>query len=158
MVNQEKDMQKMRSYLKTNWLKILIFTVIFIGFFLFFFLRNHYYVPVRLVISGEFTSDIKTNLSWDSGRGFNKNEVMPVVFEKGSKEESIVDPKLGLKIIYTSETKSVSIDIPQLDIRSLMLGSENPTSIKIDSLKIESEKGEQVLSWTSGTGTLLKRT
>lgn len=117
----------MRLKFKNNLPKIMPIFFVFIGFFLFFFLRNHYYLPATLEIRGNFTQKTEAVLSWDSGRGFNQNEVLPVVFE--------------------AQTTSKTIELPQLGIRGLKLTNKDPNvNLDISFLLVKSENGEQILS------------
>jgi len=77
-------------------------------------------VPATLEITGNFPQKTEAVLNWDSGRGFNQSEVLPVVFEEGA--------------------KSQTIELPELGLRKLKLTSNDTSDIKIDSLKLESSK------------------
>lgn len=112
---------------RKNLLNILAIFLVFIGFFLFFFLRNHYYVPADLVISGNFPLETEALLSWDSGNSFNRNEVLPITF----------DP----------ETASKTVQLPQLGLKEIKISpKDSSTSLKIDSLEIKYADREEILS------------
>lgn len=121
-----------------NIYKILISVIVFIGFFLFFFLRNHYYIPGTLEIKGDFKSRQEAVLSWDSGNGFNQNEVLPIIFEE--------------------KTTNKTIELPQLGIKELKItNTESNKNLNIDSLVIRSENGEQNLSFDRQSNPLLAK-
>ena len=111
-----------------NWLKILTFCFVFVGFFLFFFLRNHYYLSAKLNIKGDFKEEIKTTLSWDAGRGFNQFEQIPIVFEAGTTEKIV--------------------SLPQLPIKNLKITNQNNGQpIPINFIKIKTAKGDKNLNF-----------
>jgi len=117
------------------WHLIIAFCF-FIGLFLLFFLRNHYYEPATLKVDGYFLVDTEINLSWDSGRGFNQSETIPVTLEAGDDERII--------------------ELPQLGLKQIKLTSQQPNILNnIESLKVKSASSEQTLSFQKQPNSVL---
>lgn len=128
----------MLKKIQKNWLKILISSFVFVCFFLFFFLRNHYYVPADLVINANFPTNAETVLSWDSGRGFNRNEVLPITLNAED-----------------TQSTSKTINLPQLGLKQIKLQRKNTEdNIQIDSLIIKFSNKEETLSFTKDNDNL----
>jgi hypothetical protein len=119
---------------KTLW-KFLLITGIFLGFFLFFFLRNHYYVPAKLHIEGFAQKPIAAVFQWDTGNGFNDYETTAFTIEQ------LPTPGLFVR----------ELDLPQLGVYGIALKTKDSADrFSLHTLKIVSSNGEVKLPVNSG--------
>ncbi|MBN2570386.1 MAG: hypothetical protein JXB42_13245 [Deltaproteobacteria bacterium] len=110
---------------KTLW-KFFLITGIFLGFFLFFFLRNHYYVPAKLHIEGFTQKPAAAIFQWDTGNGLNDYEATAFTVESKLVEKiphRVVIERIGEKqpSAQAAEVRVLSIATDQQD--SLKLAS-----------------------------------
>lgn len=119
---------------KILW-KFLLITGIFLGFFLFFFLRNHYYVPAKLHIEGFAKKPAAAVFQWDTGNGLNDYEATAFTIEQLPKPELFVR----------------ELDLPQLGVSGISLKTKDQADVfSLHALKIVSANGEVKLPVNSG--------
>ncbi|MGA2666505.1 MAG: hypothetical protein ABSE91_00235 [Patescibacteria group bacterium] len=136
----------MKSFFRSSKKNLLIAFVFFVGFFLFFFLRNHYFGPSYINLDGNFPAGTTFQISWDAGRGYNEIEKRSISIKESTLDVDFLLPQLPLKSVKViSNGQKVNLESGKIVI--LKSGTSIPFEIKsnvasaqIDPRKLESPR------------------